>query len=191
MKLACGFAHVSSCKEAPIPIEPWETIRVDLLGTTLGIVIAVLLFIIAGYFIHRQRLTLQSLHTDPHMPSEQRRYLHKQSWRRIFGALMLAILGAMMFGSVFLDYDPNAGAQPGELAIDKEAAKQAVRFLSFYLMTMLLVLMVILALAVLDFWAIARYSVYQQRQLVHEHQAMLAADLLAHKHRQSESNGTL
>jgi hypothetical protein len=97
----------------------------------------------------------------------------------------------MMLGSVFLDYDPNAGIPPGDPAIDKEAAKQAVRFLSYYLMTMLLILMAVLVLAVLDFWAIARFSVYQQKQLIHEHQKTLAADLLAHQHRKTESNGSL
>jgi uncharacterized membrane protein YedE/YeeE len=160
---------------------------VDPLGTTLGILIAVVLVLVAGYFIHRQRLTLQSLRADTNMPTEQRRYLYKQSWRRMFGAVLLILLGAMMLGSVFLDYEP----QPGEGGVDKEAAKQAVRFLSFYLMTMLLVLMVILSLAVLDFWAIARFSVYQQKQLIQEHHAMLEADLLEYKHRQSESNGTM
>jgi hypothetical protein len=164
---------------------------VDPLGTTLGILIAAVLFLIAGYFIHRQHLTLQALRSDAPMSPVLRRYLTMQSWRRMFGAVLLFILGAMMLGSVFLDYDPNAVAQPGDAAVDKEAAKQAVRFLSFYLMTMLLILMVILSLAVLDFWAIARFSVHQQKQLSQEHHAMLEADLLEYKHRQSESNGTM
>jgi len=163
---------------------------VDPVGITLGILIAAVLLLIAGYFIVRQRHTLQTVRADTQMPSEQRRYLYKQSWRRLFGAVMLIILGAMMFGSVFLDYDPPGAAQQGELAADKEAAKQTVRFLSFYLMTMLLILLVILALAVLDFWAVARFGRYQQKQLIQEHHAMLEAELLAHKHRQSNSNGT-
>jgi len=164
---------------------------VDPLGKIIGILFAITLVAVAGYFIHRQRQTLRTLRTDTGMPTEQRRYLHKQSWRRVFGAVMLILLGAMLFGSVFLNYDPNPGVLPDDPAFDKEASRQAARLIGVYLMTMLLIVMAILALAVLDFWAIARFSVYQQKQLSLEHHALLEAELLAHKHRQAESNGTL
>jgi hypothetical protein len=158
----------------------------DPLGITLGILIAAALMAIAVYFIHRQRAVQQSLRTDTAMSSEQRRYLYKQSWRRIFGAVLLILLGAMIFGSVFLDYDPP-GLGPENPPAEREVAKQAVRMLSFYLMTMLMILLVILALAVLDFWAVARFGLVQQKQLLQEHQAMLEADLLEYRQRQSQS----
>ena len=165
-----------------------EIIPVDPLGTTLGIGIAVVLILVAGYFIHRQRLTLQTLRADTKMDSDQRRYLYKQSWRRMLGAVLLIVLGAMMFGSVFLDYDPKDFSSLDVPSPEKEAAKQAVRFISYYLMAMLLILLVILTLAVLDFWAVARFGVQQQKQLLQEHQAMLETELLQRKHRQSELN---
>ena len=92
-----------------------------------------------------------------------------------------ALLAAMLIGSVFLDYDPLRMSPDDVPQVDRETAKQAVRFLSFYMMTMLLLLMVILTLAVFDFWATARNSIRLQKQLLHEHQEMLEAELEALK----------
>lgn len=152
---------------------------------TLGILIALVLSAAAAYFAMTQWRVLQTL--DAKLAADQRRYLIKQCWRRLFGSVVMILLAAMLVGSVFLDYDPLAG-RAGEFEIDREAAKPAVRFLSFYLMTMMLLLMVILTLAVFDFWATARHGVRQQKQLFLEHQEMLAAELEEQRHRQSEMN---
>ena len=160
----------------------------DPLGTTLGILIAFVMLAVALYFGWRQQLILQTLHFDPQIPRDQRLYLSRQCWRRLFGSLVLVLLAAMLIGSVFLDYDPLRMSPDDVPQVDGETAKQAVRFLSFYMMTMLLVLMVILTLAVFDFWATARNSIRLQKQLLHEHQEMLEAELEEHRHRRSELN---
>ncbi len=41
-----------------------------------------------------------------------------------------------------------------------------------------------------DFWATARYSVQQQKELLQQLQEMLAAELAEHKYRQDNANGT-
>ena len=158
----------------------------DPLGVTVGIVIAVGLASVSTYFLWRQAGTLHRLRMDPRLPHEQRVYLTKQGWRRMCGAILLLVLAFMLFGSVFLDYDPQQMSPENLPQVDEATAKQSLRFLTFYLMTMLLILMAILTLAVLDFWAIARFGVQQQKQLAQEHQELLAAELAAHKHRQSE-----
>jgi hypothetical protein len=48
--------------------------------------------------------------------------------------------------------------------------------------------MVMLALAVIDFWSTARYGMQQQKRLMQEHQEMLAAELEEHRHRQAGMN---
>ena len=94
----------------------------------------------------------------------------------------------MLVGSLFLDYDPLR-LSPGDVAqADRETAKQETRFLIFYLMTMLMLGLVILALAVLDFWATARFGVQQQKQLVQQHKAELAAELASHRNRHADLN---
>jgi predicted PurR-regulated permease PerM len=160
----------------------------DPLGTTLGIVIAFVMLVVALYFAWGQQRTLQTLHADPKIPRDQRAYLSKQCWRRLFGSLVLVVLAGLLIGSVFLDYDPLQMSPDDVPQVDRETAKQAVRFLSFYLMTMLLLLMVILTLAVFDFWATARNSIRLQKQLLHEHQEMLEAELEEQRHRRAELN---
>jgi hypothetical protein len=161
----------------------------DPIGTIFGILISATLLVVACYFIWRQGQTMRELAAQhATIPSEQRRFLRKQCWRRLFGAAMLVVLACMLFGSVFLDYDPLRLSPDNVPQVDHETARQAVGFLTFYLMTMLLILMAILTLAVLDFWAIARFGVQQQKQLAQEHQQLLEADLAAQKYRRSELN---
>jgi hypothetical protein len=158
---------------------------VDPLGITIGILISCILIAIALYFAWRQRTTLAILRYHVSMPSDQRRYLLKQCYRRLFNSVLLLVLAGMMFGSLFLDFEPMRAEAP----IDRDAAsKHSLRILSAYFITMLLLLMVILTLAILDFWATARFSLQQQKQLLAEHQAMLQADLWDYQRRRAEMN---
>ena len=89
----------------------------------------------------------------------------------------------MLIGLLFFEYDPD------RLKADNPNAdgKQAMRFLSYYLITMLMVLMVLLVQAVLDFWATTRFGLIQQKQLAKQHLQGLKADLLEQRDRQSGS----
>lgn len=149
---------------------------------TVGIVISAVLFLAAAHFAWRQRVTLATLRFDTRMPPEQRHYLLKQCQRRTFGSVLLFVLAGMMIGSLFLDFKPHEGAA------DPEAARRAVRLLSIYFISMLMVLMVILILAIVDFWATARYSFQQRKRLLQEHQDMLEADLWEYRHREPDSD---
>ncbi len=124
------------------------------------------------------------------MPAEQRAYLWRQFRRRLVGSILLILLAGMLVGSLFLDYDPLR--QPIEqLPLEQqEAAKQAFRVVSIYWMSFLMLLLVLLAIAVFDFWDTARFGVQQQKLLFQQHQELLAAELAEHKNRQSHSNGT-
>jgi H+/gluconate symporter-like permease len=150
------------------------------LGIVVGAIMAAVLVFVAGYFFWRQRATLRIMQFDENLSSDQRRYLLKQCHRRIFGSALLLVLAAMMVGSLFLDLGPDA-------QVDREAAKQSLRFISLYVMAMLLVLLVILVLAVIDFWATARYGFEQQKQLALEHRHQLEAELLERRDDQSGS----
>lgn len=153
----------------------------DPLGIFIGAVLSAVLVIVAFYFAIQQRTTLQSLQFDDKLTQEHRHYLLKRCYRRSFGSLLLLVLAAMMVGSLFLDMTPGEHANEAE-------AKQSVRFLGFYFASMLLVLLSILVLAVVDFWATAKHGFRQQKQLLQEHREMLEAELLEHRHRQSDLN---
>jgi hypothetical protein len=161
---------------------------VKALEITIGLLFAIALVAVATYFAWRQRATLRTLRSDMTIPKDQRRFLLKQSQRRIFGSLLLYLLAAMLVGALFLDWDPRRMSLDGIPGRDDETAKQALRFLGFYTMSMLLLLLVVLALAVLDFWATARFGMQQQKLLFKEHQEMLEAELAEHRHRRAEMN---
>jgi hypothetical protein len=165
-----------------------EPLPLDALATTVGSVIAVVMIAAAAYFTWRQGLTLQILRLDSRISGAQRRYLFKQSWRRLLGSFVLAVLAFMLFGSLFLDYEPHRKGVDELPQAEQEAAKQAFRFIILYWMALLLLVMTLLALAVFDLWATARHGVQQQKQLFKEHQEMLEAELEEHRHRQSEMN---
>ncbi len=158
------------------------------LESMLGLLFAAALFAVAVYFAWRQQLALRTCRGDQAVPREQRLYLLKQCQRRLFGCVLLVVLAGMLAGSVFLDFDPLRMSPDEVPQVDRETAKQAVQFLSFYVMVMLLVLMVMLSLAVFDFWATARFGVQQRKQLLQEHQQVLEAELAEHRHRQAEMN---
>jgi uncharacterized membrane protein YjgN (DUF898 family) len=160
----------------------------DALATTVGSFIAVVMIAAAVCFTWRQGLTLQILRLDSKIPHGQRTYLFKQCWRRLFGSFVLAVLAVMLFGSLFLDYEPHRKAMDELPQAEQEAAKQAFQFITLYWMALLLLVMTVLALAVFDLWATARHGVQQQKQLFQEHQEMLEAELEEHRHRRSGMN---
>jgi hypothetical protein len=157
----------------------------DASGIVLGISIAAILVAVAGFFIYRQSLTLKTLRTDTTLAPEQRKFLTNQCWRRLAGAVALILLAGMMIGALFLNYDPQQTADG--MLVDRQKAREAVHGLFYYFVTMILLVLVTLALAIIDFWATARHGLQQQRQLVQEHQQLLEAELLARKHRQDNS----
>ncbi|MSQ93366.1 MAG: hypothetical protein EXR98_02285 [Gemmataceae bacterium] len=158
------------------------------LEIAIGILFAIILIAVAVSFGWRQRLTLKKLHADRMVPKDQRLYLLKQCQRRLFGSGLLVLLAGMLIGCLFLDFDPQRLTPEGVAQVDRETAKQATQFLGFYFMSMLLLVMVMLALAVFDFWATARHGVQQQKQLFQEHQEMLEAELTELRHRRAEMN---
>lgn len=156
--------------------------------SVIGALLAIVLFAVAVFFAWRQRTMLQKLRAEVDLPAEHRQALMKQCQRRMFGSILLFILASMMFGTLFLDFDPVRKPLADLPVEEQEAAKQSVRFLGVYVMSMLLLLLVVVALAVIDFWATARYGMLQQKRLLQEHQEMLAAELAEYRHRKDDDD---
>ncbi len=146
------------------------------MGIAIGGIIVVVLIAIALFFAWRQSGVMRALNYDTRLQPDQRLYFLKQCYRRIFGSVLLLVLAGMMIGTLFLDIQPAN-------QMDQQAAKRTLGYLSFYTSGMLLVLLAILVLAIVDFWATTRYSLQQQKRLFQEHHDMLAAELLEHQHR--------
>jgi uncharacterized membrane protein YdbT with pleckstrin-like domain len=151
------------------------------LGIFVGAVMSAVLVAVAAYFALQQHATLQSVRYDNKLSTEHRLYLIKRCYRRTFGSLLLLLLAGLMIGSLFLDLTPGQHANEAE-------AREAARFLGLYFASMMLVVVLLIVVAVLDSWATAKHGFRQQKQLLQEHREMLEAELLEHRHRQTDLN---
>jgi hypothetical protein len=142
--------------------------------------LVVMLLGLAVYFAWRQRQTLKSLHTQPNLSAEERRYLRNQAWRRLVCAGLMVVFAGLLAGWFFLEPPVRRLANQGEAAkaADQERPlnpdeKRLVHQFTFYWIGALLVLMALLALAAMDLWAIGRFGLRQQRQIQADCRAML------------------
>ena len=166
----------------------------DELGLRL-IFVAVLLGL-AAYFGWRQVQTLRKLASQEVGDAEDRRYLRTQAYRRLFCSGLMVVFAGLLVGWIFLDeryreihaqaQQAQPGAGDGSGTTLTEEQKDFVRLFSVYWIVALLILLVLVALAAVDFWAIARYGWSQHRRLQADHRALLAEQVARRK---QERNG--
>jgi hypothetical protein len=163
----------------------------DLLGFTL-VLVAVLLGL-AAYFGRQQLRTLRGLKSPDVAGADDRGYLRSRAYRRLVcSALMVAIAG-LLIGWLFLESEHRelqkqmlAAQAADPAAPPSQEQKDFVRLFWVYLSSALLVLLLLLVLATMDFWATARYGLSQHRKLQADRRAMLQ-DQMAR--RRQERNG--
>jgi hypothetical protein len=143
------------------------------------LVLATILLALAAYFGRRQIQVLRSLPQSSADPDE-RRYLRSQAQRRLFCSFLMVVFAAMLLGWIglnarYLDLLEQKraveAADPAAEATQEE--KDFGRLVSVYLVVALLVLLGMVSLAIIDFWAIARFGLSQQRRLHADRRALL------------------
>ena len=149
---------------------------------------AVLVLVLLGtsiLYIVRQIVALRRLRAAEEMALDERAYLHSRARRRIVTSILLLLLGVMLAGAlVYLE-------APAQRLADEQAAKEqqgdktpldaeqklfARLYTSFWIL-FLLVLMAVIFLAALDFWATRRYGLHQHRKIVADRRAMIEREL--------------
>jgi hypothetical protein len=142
-------------------------------------VLVVVLLGLAGYFSWRQFQALRGLRSADQLPPEDRRYIRNQAWRRLAGSVLMVVFAGFLVGAFFIE------GLAGELAERMKAATPAERealtadnrfFLhlwSYYWIAALLVLLGLISLAALDFFAIRRYGQRHYRQIQADRRAMI------------------
>jgi hypothetical protein len=155
------------------------------------------LLLIAAVSIRWQVRTLRRVRSQPHIPSDDRAYLRKQAYRRIFTGAMLVCLAGLLAGAYLSGMEVQAD-QHGQNRIDggnadKQAAaadaKQFLRVYAIYWISILLLLFLVVSLAIVDLWATRRYAWEQLRRIQSENRAMLERDLAMY--RQQKINGRM
>jgi hypothetical protein len=153
-----------------------------LFGTIL---ILVLLFVAILYSV-RQFQTLGRLRAAEEMPLEERDYLRSRAWRRLLCSLLMLVLAVMLTGA--LVYLENPAYQLVELraALEREEGtlpplsdewKLFARSYTVFWIVFLLVLMTVVFLAALDFWATRRYGLRQHRKIIADRRAMIEREV--------------
>jgi len=152
----------------------------------VALLLSAVLVLIAVLSIRSQFRQLREVRHGPAMASDDRSYLRHRSIRRIInGGLMLA-LGGMLAGSYLSGNEDRADGIAAEaeqakrdgVARDRtEEEKAFLRFYGGYWIGVLVLLFLVMAVAVADFWATRRYAMAQLNRLREDHQAVLRRDL--------------
>jgi hypothetical protein len=149
---------------------------------------AVLVLVLLGtsiLYTVRQIAALRRLRVPEEMPLEERAYLHGRAQRRLVTSLLLFLLGVMLTGAlVFLE-------APAQRLADEQAAREQqgdttpldpeqkffARLYGTFWILFLLILMAVVFLAALDFWATRRYGLRQRRKIVADRRDMIEREV--------------
>jgi hypothetical protein len=139
------------------------------------------------FFGLRQRRTLALVRIDEEMSDTERVYLIRQVRRRLICSVLLLVFAGLLIGWLVMR-ERYAGLVPvpGEPITDEAADR--LRFIIYYWIGALFVLMAILVLASWDFVATARYGFARQKQLEQERRAMMEMEAAKLRHRRQELN---
>ena len=153
----------------------------------IGISLAAVLLFVALFFGWRQRHTLAQLRSDHQLSPEERLYFIKQIRRRLLCSFFLIVLAGLLAGWLCLDHDV-AALTPAEGQPLTEEAKDTLRFLTWYWIIALSVLLAVLCLAAFDFHATARFGLRRMRQLEHDRRTILEMEAAKLRRRRQELN---
>ncbi len=156
------------------------------LELVVGISLILVVVVVAIYFIWRQLKAMRALRWESGQSLEDRRFVMQQSMRRIFNSVLMLIFAALLLGGFFL-FPPEPMVGGVQVAPDDQT-KDEIRMFTAYWIFVLLVLLAILALAVVDFWATARFGFRHQKQLEQDRRAMLAEEAARIRQRRQELN---
>jgi len=158
-----------------------------------ALIIALLLGV-AGYFAWKQVATLRGLRAVAEPLGDEQIYLRKQAVRRLIGCGLMTLLAGMMIASYFAGLEAwgtaleNAAAAPGEKLENRELDQQRRSFLSFYAsfyIGVLLIVLLLLFIAALDFWAIQRYHLSQYRRIQAERKELVQEQAARFRHQRN------
>ena len=150
-----------------------------------GVVLVLVLLFVAVLYIVRQILTLRRLRAAEEMALEERAYLHGRARRRLVTSLLLLVLGVMLAGALIYLEAPaqqladhrDAMRQHGDDAPFNEEQRLFARSYLLFWILFLLILMAVIFLAALDYWATQRYGLRQHRKLIDDRRAMIEREV--------------
>lgn len=150
-----------------------------------GAVLVLVLLFVAIFYIVRQIVALRRLRAAEEMAVEERAYLHGRARRRLITSLLLFLLGVMLAGALIylegraqqLAEEQAAKEQQGDTTPLAPEQRGFVQFYTWFWIFFLLILMTVVFLAALDYWATRRYGLRQHRKIIDDRRAMIEREI--------------
>jgi hypothetical protein len=150
-----------------------------------AVLVAVLLFVAIFYTV-RQVIALRRLRAAEEMPLEEHAYLHSRARRRLVTSLLMFLLGGMLvIDLLFLevpaqqlaDHQRERIQQVGDVPPLNEEQLSFARVYGWFFVLFLLLLMIVVFMAALDYWATRRYGLRQHRKIIDDRRAMIEREI--------------
>jgi hypothetical protein len=162
------------------------------------------LALFACFSLWRQYRKWRALRSETHIASDDRRFRIRQIRRRSFCGVLILTAASLLGGSFLLGIEKRAhdlGEQraalreqaraenpenPAEIPPMNDEEKDFVRFYSGVWIAQFGLWFLIIATAIVDFWATRRYAFEQYRQISDDHNARLRRDLALYRQNQQQ-----
>lgn len=150
-----------------------------------GAVLVLVLLFTAVFYLVRQIAALRRLRAAEEMALEEHAYLDRRARRRIVMSLLLFLLGVMLAAALIyleapaqqLAENRDALRRHGDETPLNPEQKLFARFYTSFWIVFLLILMAVIFLAALDFWATRRYGLQQHRKIIADRRAMIEREV--------------
>jgi uncharacterized membrane protein len=160
-----------------------------------GVCLIVILLAFAAYSGWKQWHLLRTTNADSTLSSEDQKFFRKQARRRLILAGLMVALAGVLFGSFFIEDRAQALATKSQEARDRGEepvlSPEDRQFRDFYATVWigaLLLLLVLITLAGVDFVAIRRYGKRHYQLIQTQRRAMIQDELKRYRREQSERN---
>jgi hypothetical protein len=152
----------------------------------VALLLSGLILCVAIYSFRNALKTLRRLREEQFVASEEARFLRTQARRRMANSVIMTILATMLAGSYLSGVETRAtelGSRNDHLAAGEERIPPTPEDREFFRLyvaiwaSILLLTLVTVTLAILDFWATRRYAWLQLSQIRADHRVLLERDL--------------
>lgn len=150
-----------------------------------GTVLVVVLLFVAILYAVRQIVALRRLRASEEMPPEERAYLLGRARRRFVASILMFLLGIMLATALVCLEEPAERLAQERAEQERQGDRTPLsdeqrffaRLYTVFWIAFLLILMIVVFLAALDFWATRRFGLGQQRQISTDRRAMIEREV--------------
>jgi uncharacterized membrane protein len=163
--------------------------------TIFGAGLVLVLIVFGAYTAWKQWLALRTTNADPALSDEDREHFRKQAARRLTGAVLMFALAGVLVGAFFIEGRAQELADKNQALLDRGEKptlnpedRQFGEFYATVWIIVLLILLVLITLAGMDYLAIRRYGRRHYQVIRDERRAMIQEELRRYRREQSERN---